>query len=154
MTNKGKLSGLQQIENTDKWVTITKSEYDLLHALAVKQVMLFNEEQEKEKPKKRGAPKKEQFQNIDCERAFNLWQLANNIYRAKELKRLKGWPTNRQLIDLAQTLSAEVEDFKILFPNNVAGNAQTLEPSVSRGKKELEIDELWNSDVCELIRDI
>ena len=52
--------------------------------------------------------------------------------------------TNRKLIDIAHTMP-----FRGLFKSS----QQTLETSISRGKKTLKIDKFWRSKVCVLLEE-
>jgi hypothetical protein len=72
---------------------------------------------------------------IGVRRAFVIWQITQKFPPEKR-KNL----TNRVLIEKAKKL-----DSKPLF----SSAQNTLEQSLSRGKQELEIDESWNSKVCE-----
>ena len=88
----------------------------------------------------RGRPKIGQYQDINSLRAFFIWW------------KVKDWPlnqrsitTNRELIKWMRSLTNEEMRVKY-WPNR-----QSLEQSISRGRKNLEIDNSWNSKVCEKI---
>ena len=88
----------------------------------------------------RGRPKTVQYQDINSRRAFFIWW------------EVKDWPlsrrrtaTNRELIERMRNLTNEEMRVKY-WPDR-----QSLEQSISRGRKNLEIDNKWNSKVCEKI---
>lgn len=88
----------------------------------------------------RGRPKIEQYQDINSKRALFIWW------------EVKDWPvsqrritTNRELIERMRNLTNEEKRVKY-WPDR-----QSLEQSISRGRKNLEIDNSWNSKVCEKI---
>jgi hypothetical protein len=94
-----------------------------------------------------GRPSKDILEQIDAKRAFKLWSFAHNLkatvrkqpvdYRAPvEMK-------TRDLISLAQAIEAEGQ-LPRLFPQT--SSFTTLEQSVSRGRKVLGIDRLWQSE--------
>ena len=132
----------------DGFITISRSEYNLLKALATKEFERFLDDFENSKPKPRGAPLKGKYQNLHCERAFWLWLLARNIARAKGAQLTRGGLSNRELICVARSLGEKIPNHKRLFQ---IGSDETLETSVSRGIKELSINNEWQSDVCEKI---
>ena len=84
---------------------------------------------------KGGRPRK--TYHINERRAYCLWLIAKEI---SEVERAK--ITNRKLIEIAHTMP-----FRGLF----ISSQQTLETSISRGKKTLKIDKFWNSKVCVLL---
>ncbi|MCG3267903.1 hypothetical protein [Yoonia sp. I 8.24] len=131
-------------------ITISMNEYNLLKGLATKELVRFIEDMERNKPAKRGAPQKHQYGNVDCRRAFQVWWLANNIANAIEEPLRKGSVKTRDLIHLAWRLRSEFPDFEVLFPVG-EGQLETLEQSISRGRKELGIDGFWYSETCEKI---
>lgn len=132
----------------DGFITISKSEYNLLKALASKEFERFFYALEKSKPKRQGAPPKVKYQNLHCERAFWLWMLAKNISTAQGVRLDRNALTNRELIRVARSVGDKIPNHKRLFHT---GSDETLETSVSRGIKELEINDEWQSDVCEKI---
>lgn len=75
--------------------------------------------------------------HINERRAYCLWLIAKDFSQSERAKL-----TNRKLIEMMHKTP-----FKGLFKSS----QQTLEPSVSRGKKTLKIDDLWNSKVCDLL---
>ena len=81
---------------------------------------------------KGGRPRK--TYHIDERRAYCLWLIAKEISEDKRAK-----ITNRKLIELAHKMP-----FRGLFTSS----QQTLETSISRGKKTLKIDKFWRSKVC------
>ena len=52
--------------------------------------------------------------------------------------------SNRELILLAQENECSITTKKLFI-----GMIPTLEQSVSRGRNKLEVDENWNSEICE-----
>jgi len=86
---------------------------------------------------KGGRPRK--TYHINERRAYCLWLIAKEI---SEVERAK--ITNRKLIEIAHTMP-----FRGLF----ISSQQTLETSISRGKKTLKIDKFWNSKVCVLFEE-
>ena len=84
---------------------------------------------------KGGRPRK--TYHINERRAYCLWLIAKEM---SEVERAK--ITNRKLIEIAHTMP-----FRGLF----ISSQQTLETSISRGKKTLKIDKFWNSKVCVLL---
>jgi hypothetical protein len=84
---------------------------------------------------KGGRPRK--TYHIDERRAYCLWLIAKEMPEEARAK-----ITNRKLIEIAHTMP-----FRGLFTSS----QQTLETSVSRGKKTLKIDNFWNSKVCVLL---
>ena len=77
--------------------------------------------------------------HIDERRAYCLWLIAKEMPEDKRAK-----ITNRKLIELAHKMP-----FRGLFTSS----QQTLETSISRGKKTLKIDKFWNSKVCVLLEE-
>ena len=132
----------------DGFITVSKSEYNLLKALASKEFERFLSAFEKSKPKRRGAPPKVRYQNVHCERAFWLWVLAKNVSTAQGMRLDRNSLTNRELIRVARSMGDKIPNHKRLFQ---IGSDETLETSVSRGIEELKIDDAWQSDVCEKI---
>lgn len=131
-------------------ITISKSEYNLLKALAEKELGRFIDEFQRNKPAKRGAPPKHKYGNVDCQRAYQIWWLANNIKKARGEPVQNGSIKTRDLIYLAWQLRPRLPDFEALFPVG-DGQLETLEQSISRGRKELGIDGRWHSETCEKI---
>ena len=86
---------------------------------------------------KGGRPRK--TYHIDDRRAYCLWLIAKEMSEDKRAK-----ITNRKLIELAHKMP-----FRGLF----ISSQQTLETSISRGKKTLKIDKFWNSKVCVLLEE-
>ena len=84
---------------------------------------------------KGGRPRK--TYHINERRAYCLWLIAKEM---SEVERAK--ITNRKLIEIAHTMP-----FRGLF----ISSQQTLETSISRGKRTLKIDKFWNSKVCVLL---
>ena len=84
---------------------------------------------------KGGRPRKKY--HINERRAYCLWLIAKEMSEDKRAK-----ITNRKLIEIAHTMP-----FRGLF----ISSQQTLETSISRGKKTLKIDKFWNSKVCVLL---
>ena len=92
--------------------------------------------------KRKGAPKKALHQDIDCFRAFKVW----------EAKRMMGWVcSNRGYVKLLQELEKlDAHSGDRVFPADLS--IATLEQSLSRGKKKMAISDDWNtSKVCERI---
>ena len=90
--------------------------------------------------KKAGRKKLAEHENIDCERTQIIW-LYVHMFR----NQLGTKPKNRHLISTMQRLGQTDKRIAKLFPTSHA----RLESSVSRGKKLLEINENWESKVCE-----
>ena len=86
---------------------------------------------------KGGRPRK--TYHINERRAYCLWLIAKEMSEDKRAK-----ITNRKLIELAHKMP-----FRGLFTSS----QQTLETSISRGKKTLKIDKFWNSKVCVLLEE-
>ena len=88
----------------------------------------------------RGRPKTEQYQDINSQRAFFIWL------------EVKNWPINRRRIVTNREL---IERMRNLTNNEMRvkywPDRQSLEQSISRGRKKLKIDNNWNSKVCEKI---
>ena len=87
-------------------------------------------------PKNKGGRPKKSY-HINERRAYCLWLIAKDFSQSERAKL-----TNRKLIEMMHKTP-----FKDLFKSS----QQTLEPSVSRGKKTPKIDDLWNSKVCDLL---
>ena len=87
-------------------------------------------------PKNKGGRPRKSY-HINERRAYCLWLIAKDFSQSERAKL-----TNRKLIAMAHKTP-----FKGLFKSS----QQTLEPSISRGKKTLKIDDLWNSKVCDLL---
>ena len=88
----------------------------------------------------RGRPKTGHYQDINSLRAFFIWW------------EVKDWPVkqrrlanNRELIERMRNLTNNEMRVKY-WPDR-----QSLEQSISRGRKKLKIDSNWNSKVCEKI---
>ena len=86
---------------------------------------------------KGGRPRKKY--HINERRAYCLWLIAKEMSENERAK-----ITNRKLIEIAHTMP-----FRGLF----ISSQQTLETSISRGKKTLKIDKFWNSKVCVLLEE-
>lgn len=93
--------------------------------------------------RKRGRPSKHPFATKDAFRAFTLWGLAQRL-PCEARKSI----TNRILICLAMKVEGELS---IPVSERAFPGAGNFEQSVSRGKKALEIDDTWKSEVCEKI---
>ena len=87
-------------------------------------------------PKNEGGRPRKSY-HINERRAYCLWLIAKDFSQSERAKF-----TNRKLIEMAHKTP-----FKDLFKSS----QQTLEPSISRGKKTLKIDDGWNSKVCDLL---
>ena len=85
--------------------------------------------------KKGGRPHKKY--HINERRVYCLWLIAKELPEETRAK-----ITNRKLIEIAHTMP-----FRGLFTSS----QQTLETSISRGKRTLKIDKFWNSKVCVLL---
>ena len=109
------------------------------------QIAILDRELEKHKPK-RGRPSKDPLYSKDAMRAFMLWELSHNFVGVDKRVTI----SNRSLIDLAIQFEniLNIPNNERVFPN---GN---WEQSVSRGKKILEIDNNWQSKVCDKLDDI
>ena len=87
-----------------------------------------------------GRPKTGQYHDINCRRAFFIWW------------EVKDWPVNRRRIATNREL---IERMRNLTNNEMRvkywPDRQSLEQSISRGRKKLKIDNNWNSKVCEKI---
>jgi len=90
--------------------------------------------------KKAGRKALPRHAGIDCDRAKIIWMHVNQ-FKDKTLISLK----NRHLIMEMQSMGRYNKHIATLFPMSHG----RLESSVSKGKKILEIDENWNSKVCE-----
>lgn len=100
--------------------------------------------------KKAGRKKEPIKKTTPAKRAFTAWLMCQNLRKGAGLPNAVF--SNRELILHCKrhetALGLKLRDR--LFPNDSA----TLEASVSIGKKLLEIDQNWNSKVCEkLLRD-
>ena len=84
---------------------------------------------------KGGRPRK--TYHIDERRTYCLWLIAKEMPEDKRAK-----ITISKLIELAHKMP-----FRGLFTSS----QQTLETSISRGKRTLKIDKFWNSKVCVLL---
>ena len=73
-------------------------------------------------PKNKGGRPRKSY-HINERRAYCLWLMAKDFSQSERAKL-----TNRKLIEMAHKT-----------------------PSISRGKKTLKIDDLWNSKVCDLL---
>ena len=87
-----------------------------------------------------GRKKLAQYDGVDCKRAYAIWWYLYQL-RYPNNRSLK----NRHLIEHMQRCGKYDKKVARLFPRNHG----RLESSVSRGKKLLEIDENWESKVCE-----
>ena len=85
--------------------------------------------------KKGGRPNKKY--HINERRVYCLWLIAKELPEETRAK-----ITNRKLIEIAYTMP-----FRGLFTSS----QQTLETSISRGKRTLKIDKFWNSKVSVLL---
>ena len=102
-----------------------------------------------EKSLKRPAhrPRKQSYEKKDAWRAYLAWNMCWNVRRA--LGAPDGKISNRELIRCIR----DVEN-KLQIPNDkraFTSTDATCEQSLSRGKKLLEIDNNWNSEVCEKV---
>ena len=90
-------------------------------------------------------PQKHPYETNDAVRAFAVWRICKVL--RETLDKPKAKITTRELIRLIQLVeeSLGVNGHEKLFKHNEATNEQ----SVARGKKHLEIDAGWNSNVCE-----
>jgi len=86
-----------------------------------------------------GRPKKSILLGIDQKRVFALWFMIKDWSLVK-----KSNTSNRELILLAQENEYSITTKKLFI-----GMIATLEQSVSRGRNKLEVDENWNSEICE-----
>ena len=97
-------------------------------------------------PQKTGRPRKGQYEDIDCRRAFATWNFVQNNIPEE----LRAGLTNRRLIGTMQSIQNALEqnmlehDRKLLPMGEAA-----IESSISRGKSQLKINAGWNSKVCE-----
>jgi len=100
-------------------------------------------------PKRTGRPKKRAFEDINCLRAYAIWQyVQRNIP-----EEMRSGLSNRSLIAALSAIEKEAEKTwpeqrKVLFSTMTAN----LEASISRGRTKLAIDENWNSPVCEKLK--
>lgn len=95
---------------------------------------------------RRGRPAKSPIQTKDALRAFTLWRLAQRI-NADARRNV----TNRELIALAIHIE---ESLGVPFPERVFPKAGSYDASVSKGRRALEINDAWHSQVCEKIASI
>ena len=86
-----------------------------------------------------GRPKKSILLGIDQKRVFAIWFMIKDWSLVK-----KSNTSNRELILLAQENEYSITTKKLFI-----GMIATLEQSVSRGRNKLEVDENWNSEICE-----
>ena len=86
-----------------------------------------------------GRPKKSILLGIDQKRVFALWFMIKDWSLVK-----KSNTSNRELI-----LFAQENEYSITTKKLFVGMTPTLEQSVSRGRNKLEVDENWNSEICE-----
>ena len=86
-----------------------------------------------------GRPKKSILLGIDQKRVFALWFMIKDWSLVK-----KSNTSNRDLILLAKGNECSITTKKLFV-----GMTPTLEQSVSRGRNKLEVDENWNSEICE-----
>ena len=86
-----------------------------------------------------GRPKKSIVLGIDQKRVFALWFMIKDWSLVK-----KSNTSNRELI-----LFAQENEYSITTKKLFIGMIATLEQSVSRGRNKLEVDENWNSEICE-----
>jgi hypothetical protein len=93
--------------------------------------------------KSRGRPGLPVYANKDCKRAFTLWWFAQKFDEDKRRN-----VSQRELIRLVIKMEdfLQIPNFQKVFPEH-----QNFESSVSRGKRHLQIDDSWNSEVCEEI---
>jgi hypothetical protein len=94
--------------------------------------------------KKVGRKRKPEFGSIDCQRAMLIWVYLHKMNQNRNIS-LK----NRHLISLMQSLGENDSRIKNLFPK---GHSR-LQSSVSAGKTKLEINDRWESKVCEKLLD-
>ena len=93
-----------------------------------------------------GRPKLEEYQDIDCRRAFAIWIYVHESFNNQEHCNM----SNRDLIEQLKKLSETGQIDKRLFRE-----CSRLEASVSNGRKKLQIGDCWHSKVCEkLYRDL
>lgn len=99
----------------------------------------------------RGRPKVEALVSQDARRAFRLWEhvrMFREFERTNDIEKMA--LSNRHLIETQMKVEPRIyadEPDEWLFPTSVA--FETLEQSVSRGKKKLKIDADWQSKLCE-----
>ncbi|MGB1344214.1 MAG: hypothetical protein ACPH9M_06070 [Amylibacter sp.] len=86
-----------------------------------------------------GRPKKSILLGIDQKRVFALWFMIKDWSQVK-----KSNTSNRDLIHLAKENKSSITTKKLFI-----GSIATLEQSMSRGRNKLEVDENWNSEICE-----
>lgn len=91
--------------------------------------------------KKAGRKQLGEYKGIDCRRALALWKYVQFSYPPEARNKL----INRQLINDFQNLEKNDSNPSKLFSSMV----ESLEQSISRGRSKLNIDQYWNSDVCE-----
>lgn len=92
-------------------------------------------------------PRKDQLSTTDAIRAYSLWRICHRLRHQWGKPRARIEVTNRELIRWHREIETalEVPKHKQLF----AKPDQTIEPSVSKGRGILQIDDHWNSAVCE-----
>ena len=90
--------------------------------------------------KKVGRKRKPEFGSIDCQRAMLIWVYLHKMNPNPNIS-LK----NRHLISLMQSLGKNDSRIARLFPKTHS----RLQSSVSAGKTKLEINDRWESKVCE-----
>lgn len=101
-----------------------------------------------DRTKRPGRPSKPPLEGLDARRAYVLWLLA------KRLCELLGQPNgarieHRELVKVYRGLErdANVPDKHSLFSGSESGYLS----SIARGRGLLEIDDMWNSPLCEKI---
>ena len=97
-------------------------------------------------PRSPGRPRKRKITQKSSARAFLLWMTVNKLKPSD----FTGNLTNRSVINYAIKLEA-TGYWKTKYFDTQMTESRTIEQSVSRGKKELEIDSSWHSNVCEKI---
>lgn len=93
--------------------------------------------------KKRGRPPKSELASIDARRAFLLWKMVNQTFSDSRL--------NCTVDTLINMVIAVEEHLKLPMRERAFPPGGSYASSISRGKKILEIDANWNSQVCEKI---
>lgn len=93
--------------------------------------------------KGKGRPKVNRFGDIDCRRAFLCWNAVRIVKGTTH--------TNRAALRIARLIEtlANVPPEEAAFPKHVTD--ETLEQSVSRGKKKLGFTDAWTCQICEEI---
>jgi len=91
-------------------------------------------------------PAKDPLLSKDAVRAFAVWRMCNGL-RHDILRKPNAHITTRALVALIRQVenALNVPRTRQLF----AMPDQTVETSISRGKRILEIDDAWNSQFCE-----